>query len=74
MIFSKSRIRDISDARMVAMYLGSKLTGLSAKAISRRLGRQHSTILHGIKTVKERMPFTRDLAKAVEIIETELKK
>ena len=73
-IFSKSRIRDISDARMVAMYLGSKLTGLSAKAISRRLGRQHSTILHGIKTVKERMPFTRDLAKAVEIIETELKK
>lgn len=73
-IFSKSRIRDISDARMVAMYLGSKLTGLSAKAISRKLNRQHSTILHGIKTVKERMPFTNDLAKAVELIELELKK
>lgn len=71
-IFSKSRIRDIADARMVAMYLGNKLTNLSLKAIGRKLNRTHTTIIHGVAAVKERMPFAKELSAAVEAIETDL--
>lgn len=73
-IFSKSRVRDIADARMVAMYLGNKLTDLSLKAIGRKLNRTHTTVMHGIAAVKDRMPFARELMEAVEQIETDLKR
>lgn len=73
-IFSKSRVREIADARMVAMYLGNKLTELSLKAIGRKLNRTHTTVMHGISAVKDRMPFARELSEAVEAIEAELRR
>ncbi|MDE5552622.1 MAG: chromosomal replication initiator protein DnaA, partial [Muribaculaceae bacterium] len=45
-IFSKSRVRDIADARQVIMYLSNKLTSLSSTAIGHKLNRQHATVLH----------------------------
>lgn len=71
-IFSKNRVREISDARMVIMYLAGKLTTLSSKAIGRKLNRTHATVLHGISAIKDRMPFAKDLSDAVMAIETEL--
>lgn len=54
-LFSKSRVKDVAEARMMVMYLGGKLLGLSTGAIGRNLGRKHSTVIHGIKTVKDRL-------------------
>lgn len=54
-IFSKSRVKDVADARMLIMYLAQKLLGLSTGSIGRKLGRQHSTVIHGIKAVTERI-------------------
>ena len=73
-IFSKSRVREIADARMVAMYLGNKLTGLSLKAIGRKLNRTHTTVMHGIAAIRDRMPFARELSDAVAQIEIDLKR
>lgn len=73
-IFSKSRVRDISDARQVIMYLCHKLTSLSAGAIGQRLNRSHATVLHGISAVSDRMPLVKSLQDAVEVIEAELQK
>jgi chromosomal replication initiator protein len=73
-IFSKSRLRDIADARQVIMYLANKLTGLSSPAIGQKLNRRHATVLYGIKTIKDRIPFSKDLSDAVEGIESVLKK
>ncbi len=72
-IFSKSRVRDIADARMVTMYLSNKLTDLSLKAIGRKLNRSHTTVMHGIAAIKDRMPFARELMEAVEQIEIDLR-
>lgn len=71
-IFSKSRVRDIADARMVIMYLANKLTSLSSKAIGRKLNRTHATVHHGIEAVRDRMPFASELYEAVECIQKEL--
>lgn len=73
-IFSKSRLRDIADARQVIMYLSQKLTNLSSNAIGQKLNRSHTTVLHGIKAVEDRVNFTKDLHDTVTAIEADLKK
>lgn len=49
---SLSRKHEIALARQMAMYLGKKLTMLSLKKIGAAFGkRDHSTVLHSIKTI-----------------------
>lgn len=72
-IFSKSRVRDIADARQLIMYLTNKHTNLSSSAIGAKLNRRHATVLYGIKTVAERLPFSKELTEAVASIEADLK-
>lgn len=71
-IFSASRMRDISDARQVIMYLVHKHTQLSSPAIGHKLNRKHTTVLHGINSIKDRLPYSKELTEAVNAIETEL--
>lgn len=49
---SRCRKRDISLARMMAMYFGRRMTGLSLQAIASHFNRDHATALHAIKTIK----------------------
>lgn len=71
-LFSKTRMRDINDARQVLMYLSHKHTGLSSTVIGRKLNRGHGTVLHGIAAVKDRLPIVPELSKAIEAIEAKL--
>ena len=73
-IFSKSRVRDVADARQIIMYLSHKLTNLSSSAIGQKLNRSHTTVLHGIAAVEDRVNFTKDLSEIVNSIESDLKK
>ena len=73
-LFSKSRVRDIADARQLIMYLTHKHTSLSSPAIGAKLNRRHATVLYGIKAVADRIPFSKELAQAVESIESDLKR
>lgn len=73
-IFSKSRVRDIADARQVIMYLSHKLTTLSSSAIGNKLNRRHATVLHGISAIADRLPYAKDLSIAVDSIEAELRR
>ena len=51
---SKSRSSDIAKPRQIAMFLCTKMTDSSLDVIGSFLGgRDHSTIIHGIKKVKE---------------------
>lgn len=68
-IFSKSRLRDIADARQMIMYLCKKHTGLSSPAIGAKLNRKHATVLHGISAVSERLEVSQELKDAVAAIE-----
>lgn len=52
---SKSRKQPLAEARMIVMALSCELTGLSLAAIGARLGgRDHTTILHGRETIREK--------------------
>lgn len=73
-IFSKSRVNDIANARQVIMYLAKKYTDLSTPAIGQKLNRTHPTVLHGIKTITDRIPIEKSLSNAVNSIETMLTK
>lgn len=67
-IFSRSRLRDISEARQVIMYLASELTELSSTAIGFKLRRKHPTVLFGIKAVHNRCDTEPQFAQRVTSI------
>lgn len=52
----KTRKQEIVEARQIAMYLSKKFTDSSLKTIGLHFGgRDHSTVIHAIRTVEERM-------------------
>lgn len=55
-LVSKSRSRQLTTARHVAMYLLRELTGLSLIRIGETFDRDHSTALHGIKKIEALLP------------------
>ena len=73
-LFTKSRKREISDARQVVMYLAKKLIEMPLTAIGRRLGRSHSTVIYAISTVEERLDFDKALRADVDQIEKAINK
>ena len=55
-LMSKSRSRPLTQARHIAMYLMRECTGLSLVKIGEIFGgRDHTTVLHGIKKVEDEM-------------------
>ena len=69
---SKSRSSDIARPRQIAMFLCNKMTDSSLDVIGSFLGgRDHSTIIHGIKKIKEEYE-TNDSTKS--LIDTIMKK
>ncbi len=55
-IMGKGRRQEVALARQVAMYLSKKLTRNSLKSIGLSFGgRDHSTVIHGVKSIGEKM-------------------
>ena len=71
-IFSRSRLRDIADARQVIMFLTHKHTQLSSPAIGYKLNRKHATVLHGINSIKDRLSYSKELSDIIVAIESDL--
>lgn len=68
-IFTKSRKREISDARQMVMYLAKKHVKMPLKAIGTRLSRTHATVLYACKNIEERIPFEKQLQDDISAIE-----
>ena len=68
-IFSKSRKRDISDARQMVMYMAKKHANMPLTAIGTRLSRNHSTVIYACRNIEERLPFEKQLQDDVTAIE-----
>jgi chromosomal replication initiation ATPase DnaA len=62
---SPSRRRELTRPRQVAMFLLHVHLGLSYPAIGRLLGRDHSTIVHGVRRVTQE----EDVEKLAELLE-----
>jgi chromosomal replication initiator protein len=71
-IFTKSRKREISDARQMIMYLTKKLTKLPLTTIGHQVARTHATVIHSIKNIEERLVIERKLQEDVRNIEAAL--
>ena len=66
-ILSSKRTQEISYARQIAMYLMREFTGLSLPKIGKELGgRNHATILSGIKKIESGIKNNEDTKKIVE--------
>lgn len=73
LIFTKTRKREISDARQMIMFLSKKLAKMPLTAIGTRLSRTHATVLHACNNIDERLAFEKQLQEDVKRIEEALK-
>ena len=72
-ILSKSRTNEIAKPRMIAMYLAKTMTGASQDAIGSFLGgRDHSTVIHGIKRVETEIQNNETMKKQIEVIKKKI--
>jgi len=73
-ITGTKKTRTLSRARHMAMYLARQHSNLSFPELGREFGgRDHSTIQHGYKKVKEELDLDPDLAYRVKLVEQSLK-
>ncbi len=73
-IHTKSRKREVVQARQVAMYLAKQHTELSTSKIGKFIGgKDHATVLHACKTVKGQCEVDKSFRSELDNIESNLK-
>jgi len=70
---SRSRKRAIAFPRQVAMYLARKYTGESLVDIGKAFNRDHSTVLHAIKSVSSQLVKNSSVGAQLEILSNKVK-
>jgi len=74
-ISTKSRKREVVQARQIAMYLSKQLTRSSLASIGLAIGqRDHATVLHACKIVNDLMDIDKDFRNSILEIEARLKR
>lgn len=74
-IHTKSRKREIVQMRQVAMYLAKKHTDSSSSKIGQLIGgKDHATVLHACKIVKDQCEVDKSFRADLESIESSIKK
>lgn len=70
---SKSRKREVVQARQVSMYLAKKYTGLSNAKIGAQIGnKDHATVIHACKTISDMQATDKAFHHTIEQIQLEL--
>jgi chromosomal replication initiator protein len=73
-IHTKSRKREIVEARQMAMYLAKMNTDLSTSKIGKFIGdKDHATVLHACKIVKQQYEVDKNFRSDLETLERNLK-
>lgn len=74
-IHTKSRKREVVQARQIAMYLAKNYTDFSTAKIGTLIGnKDHATVLHACKTIKEQKEVDKAFRTELDEIQAELKK
>ena len=71
-LFTRSRKREINDARQLVMYMTKKYTSLPLTAIGARLSRSHATVLHAVNNIENRLATEAQLRADLSAIESAL--
>ena len=73
-IQTRSRKRESVQARQITMYLAKKYTDCSFSHIGKIVGKKdHATVLHACKTIKDQMETSKSFRSSVEEIEVKLR-
>ncbi|MCS7280398.1 MAG: chromosomal replication initiator protein DnaA [Desulfobacterota bacterium] len=73
-LLSKKRARSVLLPRQIALYLARKHTDHSLIDLGQKFGgKDHATVIHAIKKIKQELDFNKELKTAVENIERNLK-
>ena len=74
-IHTKSRKREVVQARQIAMYLAKSNTELSTSKIGTMIGnKDHATVLHACKTIKELREVDKSFRAEIDEIQATLRK
>ena len=74
-IHTKSRKREVVQARQIAMYLAKNYTDFSTAKIGALIGhKDHATVLHACKTIKELKEVDKSFRAEIDEIQAALKK
>jgi chromosomal replication initiator protein len=69
-VLSKSRVREVTNARQIAMYLSKQMTKSSLSEIGRGVGnRDHATVLHSFSVVNDLMDTDKEFKRNVQELE-----
>ena len=64
------RMRPIARPRQLAMFLAKKLTSKSYPDIGKAFGgRDHTTVIHAVRTIENLLPRDKDLAEKADVLE-----
>lgn len=70
---AKTRKQEVANARMVSMYLSKRITNNSLKTIGLlHGGKDHSTVIHALKTVEEKIEEEPKLKEVVKILQKKI--
>lgn len=72
-LFTRSRKREISDARQMVMYMAKKLANMSPTAIGKHISRSHATVIYAVNNIEERLGIERQLMEDVQAIESAIR-
>lgn len=67
-ILSKKRNAEIAQPRQIVMYLCRDVLDLPYKSIGKSLGRDHSTVMHGITAVEDEMSQYPEMEKTIGVL------
>jgi chromosomal replication initiator protein len=72
-LIGPKRVRTIARPRQIAMYLAKQLTPRSLPEIGRRFGgRDHTTIMHGVRRIEELMTTDSQLSDDLQMLRRQL--
>ncbi len=72
LLFTKSRKREVSDARQIVMYLAKKIGQMPLTAIGHKIDRTHSTVIYACQNIEDRLATEKKLATDIEAIEASI--
>ena len=73
LLFTKTRKREISDARQIVMYLAKKIVKMPTTAIGQRISRTHATVIYACRNIEERLSLEKKLAADIQAIEESIR-
>ena len=69
LLFTKSRKREVSDARQIVMYLAKKIGKMPLTTIGHNIDRTAATVIYACNTIEDRIATEKKLAADIDAIE-----